>query len=38
VATAFDALPSADMTQCKALAAAKLKEATTGVMAAVVKQ
>lgn len=38
VATAFDALPSADMTQCKGLAAAKLKEATTGVMAAIVKQ
>ena len=37
VATAFDALPSATAEQCKAAAAAKLKEATTSVVSTLVK-
>lgn len=36
-ATSFDALPAATADQCKAAAAAKLKEATSAVVAALVK-
>ncbi len=37
IATSFDALPAASMDQCKAAAALKLKEATSAVVAALVK-
>lgn len=37
MATAFDSLPGASMDQCKGVARDKLKEATTSVVAALVK-
>ncbi|HSM21295.1 MAG TPA: hypothetical protein VK876_03685 [Rubrivivax sp.] len=36
-ATAYDALPNADMDQCRELARTKLKEATVAVVSAIVK-
>lgn len=36
-ATAYDALPNANMEQCRELARAKLKEATVAVVSAIVK-